>query len=80
VELCFSAVATRDELHEVKQILASSPGQQRVQLVFGRPEGEALRVDAGPDFCVDMTRELEQKLARWLVASKAERRPVPAQA
>jgi hypothetical protein len=35
-----------------------------------------LRVDAGVDFCVDLTRELEEKLSRWLVTTKAERRKV----
>ncbi len=74
--LHFSPAATRDELHEVREILASSPGSRRVQLVFGRAGGDALRVDAGPDYGVTLTRELEQKLARWLVATKAERRDV----
>ena len=53
-----------------KQLLLAS---RRVQLVFGRPNGEALRVDAGSDYSVTYTRELEQRLARWLVASKSER-------
>ncbi len=74
--LHFSPAATKDELHEVREILATSPGSRRVQLVFGRPDGDALRVDAGPDYGVTVTRELEQKLARWLVATKAERRDV----
>ena len=47
--LHFSAGATRDELRQVREILASSPGPRRVQLVFGRaPNGEPTRVDAGP--------------------------------
>ncbi len=71
--LHFSPATTRDELREVREILASSPGSRRVQLVFGRPNGEALRVDAGADYGVTCTRELEKKLARWLVAAKAER-------
>jgi hypothetical protein len=33
-----------------------------------------LRVDAGTDFSIDLTRDLEQKLAKWLVTTKAERR------
>jgi DNA polymerase III subunit alpha len=76
VLLHFSAGANRDELRQVREILASSPGPRRVQLVFGRPQGEPTRVDAGPDFCVNLTRELEEKLARWLVQSKRERRTV----
>ena len=74
VLLHFSPAATSDELRQVREILASSPGPRRVQLVFGRPDGDSLRVDAGADFCVNLTRDLEQKLARWLVATKAERR------
>ena len=60
--LHFSPAATKDELHEVREILSSSPGSRRVQLVFGRSDGDALRVDAGPDYAVTVTRELEQKL------------------
>jgi DNA polymerase-3 subunit alpha len=74
--LHFSPATTKDELHEVREILASSPGSRRVQLVFGRPNEEALRVDAGPDYSVTMTRDLEEKLARWLIATKSERRDV----
>ncbi len=74
--LHFSPAATKDELHEVREILATSPGSRRVPLVVGRPGGEALRVDAGPDYGVTVTRELEQKLARWLIATKSERRDV----
>jgi len=39
---------------------------------LGRTDGEALRVDAGPDCHVDLTRDLEQRLARWLIASKTD--------
>ena len=42
--LQFSLATTSDELREVRQILASSPGQQRVQLLFDRPTGNSLRV------------------------------------
>jgi len=72
VLLQFSATVTGDELREVREILASSPGNRRVQLLFGRAVGEALRVDAGPDCHVDLTRDLEQRLARWLIASKTD--------
>jgi DNA polymerase-3 subunit alpha len=74
VLLQFSPATTSDELREVREILASSPGQRRVQLVFDRPTGTSLRVDAGTDFSIDLTRDLEQKLAKWLVTTKPERR------
>ena len=76
VLLQFSPATTKDELREVREILASSPGQRRVQLLFDRPTGNPLRVDAGADFRVDLTRELEEKLSRWLVTTKSERRKI----
>src|SRR5207237_8743175 len=77
VLLQFSPATTSEELREVREILASSPGQRRVQLLFDRPNGEALRVDAGADLCVELTSDLEQKLVRWLVTTKSERRGIP---
>jgi len=74
VLLQFSPATTSEELREVRDLLASSPGQRRVQLLFDRPSGGSLRVDAGSDLRVDLTRDLEQKLTRWLVATKSERR------
>jgi DNA polymerase III subunit alpha len=74
VLLQFSSGATGDELREVHRILASSPGQCRVQLLFARGGCEPLRVDAGEDVRVELTRELETKLARWLVETKPEHR------
>jgi DNA polymerase-3 subunit alpha len=74
VLLQFSPATTTEELHQVHQILAASPGQRRVQLLFDRPSGGFLRVDASADLRVELTRDLEQKLARWLVTSKADRR------
>ena len=76
VLLQFSPATTKDELREVREILASSPGQSRVQLLFDRPAGNPLRLDAGADFRVDLTRELEEKLSRWLVTTKSERRKI----
>jgi hypothetical protein len=58
----------------VRELLASSPGHRRVQLLFDRPTGDPLRVDAGSDLRVDLTRDLEEKLTRWLVTTKSERR------
>ena len=74
VLLQFSPATTREELREVREILASSPGPRRVQLLFDRPSGEPLRVDAGVELRVELTRDLEERLMRWLVTTKAERR------
>ena len=71
VLLRFSAATTTDELREVRGILASSPGRCPVQLLFDRGNGNALRLDAGAEFHVDLTRDLEEKLSRWLVTAKA---------
>src|ERR1700704_3815434 len=67
VLLQFSSGATRDELHEVQQILASSPGPRRVQLLY-----KGAKIEAGADFHVDLTRDLEEKLSKWLVTTKIE--------
>jgi DNA polymerase III subunit alpha len=72
--LQFSVATTSEELREVRELLASSPGQRRVQLLFDRPNGEPLRVDAGADLRVNLTSDLEQKLMRWLVTTKSDRR------
>ncbi len=74
VLLQFSPATTNEELREVRKILASSPGQRRVQLLFDRPTGNSLRVDAGADLRVNLTGDLEEKLSRWLVSTKVERR------
>jgi DNA polymerase III subunit alpha len=74
VLLQFSPATTSEELREVRELLTSSPGQRRVQLLFDRPNREPLRVDAGADLRVNLTSELEQKLTRWLVTTKSERR------
>jgi len=73
VLLQFSPATTSEELPEVHELLASPPGQRRVQLLFDRPNGP-LRVDAGAELRVDLTRDLEQKLTRWLVTTKCEHR------
>src|SRR4030095_14457904 len=74
VLLRFSSATTSDELHEVRGILASSPGRCPVRLLFDRGNGNSLRLDAGAGFCVNLTRELEEKLSRWLVTRKVEGR------
>jgi len=71
VLLQFSPATTGDELREVRRILASSPGRRPVQLLFDRANGNALRLDAGAEFRVNLTRELEEKLSRWLVTAQS---------
>ncbi|MFZ0915443.1 MAG: DNA polymerase III subunit alpha [Candidatus Udaeobacter sp.] len=70
VLLQFSPAATGDELRRVRQILVSSPGQRPVQLLFDRANGNSLRLDAGTDFRVNLTPDVEEKLSRWLVTAK----------
>ena len=74
VLLQFSAATTSDELREVRQLLAGSPGVRRVQLLFDRVDAEPLRVDAGPDCRISLTGDLQHKLARWLVSANG---PMP---
>src|SRR5438128_2621074 len=71
VLLQFSPVATSNELREVREILATSPGRRPVQLLFDRANGSSLRLDAGAEFRVSLTRDLEAKLSRWLVTAKS---------
>src|SRR6266513_2534473 len=71
--LHFSPNAGSDELREVQALLAASPGQRPVQLIFETAEGETLRVDAGAAFHVSVTAELEARLQRWLVTAVEER-------
>ncbi len=70
VLLQFSPAATGDELRQVHQILVSSPGRRPVQLLFDRANGNWLRLDAGTDFRVNLTPDVEEKLSRWLVTGK----------
>jgi DNA polymerase-3 subunit alpha len=70
VVLQFSPATTGDELREVREILASSPGRRPVQLLFDRTNGNPLRLDAGTEFRVNLTRDLEARLSRWLVTAK----------
>ncbi|MEP7015507.1 MAG: DNA polymerase III subunit alpha [Verrucomicrobiota bacterium] len=71
--LQFSSAVTSDELREVREILASSPGPRPVRFHFDRGNGNSLRLDAGAEFHVNLTRDLEDRLARWLIATKSER-------
>jgi DNA polymerase III subunit alpha len=67
VVLQFSPATTGDELRQVREILAGSPGPRPVLLLFDRANGNSLRLDAGAEFCVNLTRDVEEKLSRWLV-------------
>src|SRR6266576_3840426 len=69
VLLQFSTATTGDELRQVREILASSPGPQPVELLFDRANGNSLRLDAGSEFRVNLTPALKEKLSRWLVTS-----------
>jgi DNA polymerase-3 subunit alpha len=71
--LRFSPTANADEFRQVQAALAASPGLQPVRLMFCRPDGESLQMDAGLDLRVKMTPELRDKLAPWL---KPEQAPV----
>jgi DNA polymerase-3 subunit alpha len=68
--LRFSSRTTGDELRQVRNILVSSPGRHPVQLLFDRDNGNLLRFDAGAEFRVDVTPDLEEKLSRWLVTEE----------
>ncbi len=70
VLLQFSPATTGDELRQIREILVSSPGRRPVQLLFDRGDGNSLRLDAGAELRVDLTRELEEKLSRWLATPK----------
>ena len=70
VLLQFSSATTGEELRQVRQILISSPGRRPVQLLFDRANGNSLRLDAGTDFRVNLTPDVEEKLSRWLVTVK----------
>ncbi|HWM24022.1 MAG TPA: DNA polymerase III subunit alpha [Chthoniobacterales bacterium] len=64
--LRFSPTANADEFRQVQAALAASPGLQPVRLMFCRPDGESLQMEAGLDLRVKMTPELRDKLAPWL--------------
>ena len=74
VLLQFPTGTTSDELREVRSLLATSPGVRPVQLLFDRANGGPLRVDAGADCRINLTGDLQEKLARWLVTKKPEMR------
>ncbi len=66
VTLNFPPSASSSDLQEVRRLLATSPGSRPVQLMFTRADGGVLRLDAGADLQVNLTPELQERLARWL--------------
>jgi len=64
--LRFSPTASADEFRQVQAVLARSPGTRPVRLVFCRPDGELLQMDAGINLRVEMTPELREMLGPWL--------------
>jgi DNA polymerase III subunit alpha len=68
VVLHFSLAASTDELRRVQAVLAASPGTRPVRLMFCRPGGESLQMEAGLNLRVTMTAELRDKLSPWLEA------------
>ena len=68
--LRFSPTASADEFRQVQAVLAASPGTQPVRLMFCRPDGESLQMEAGINLRVDLTPELRDKLAPWLQAEE----------
>lgn len=66
ITLRFSPAVTAEELRHVREVLARNPGNHRVQLVFERASGPALRVDVSNELRAELTPELEATLAPWL--------------
>ena len=64
--LRFSCSANVDEFRQVQAVLAASPGTRPVRLMFSRPDGESLQMEAGTNLRVNVTKELHEKLAPWL--------------
>ncbi len=69
--LRFSPEVTAEELRGVRELLAASPGRQRVQLVFERASAPPLRVDVGNELCVELTPVLKAQLTPWLEPSQS---------
>ena len=55
-----------DELGELRDILAASPGESPVELEFLRADGSSLLMEVGHSHRVRLTPELEQRLASRL--------------
>jgi DNA polymerase-3 subunit alpha len=70
--LHFGPDATSEQLNEVRELLASSPGPQLVRLMFDKGDGSVTCVEAGENFRITLTPELEAKLQAWLAPVSAE--------
>lgn len=70
--LCFSPTAGVDEFRRVQAVLAASPGTRPVRLLFCRPDGQSLQMEAGTDLRISLTPELHAKLAPWLQLREEE--------
>ena len=66
VTLRFGAGIAAEELHTVRQILASSPGAQPVTLMLTSRDGQQVFIDAGERCRVELTPAIEEQLAPWL--------------
>ena len=77
--LRFSPTASADELRQVQAALAGSPGTRPVRLMFRRPDGESLQMDAGSNLRVAMSPELCDKLAPWLQPAETADAGLPAE-
>ena len=55
-----------DELGELRDILAASPGECPVELEFRRADGQCLLMQAGPMHRINLTPELQQRLGARL--------------
>lgn len=64
--LHFPPGASAGEFRQVQAVLAESPGTRPVRLMFCRPDGESLEMEAGVNLRVEITPELRDKLAPWL--------------
>ena len=64
--LRFNAGIAAEELHTVRQILASSPGAQPVTLMLTSQDGQQVFIDAGDRCRVELTPAIEEQLAPWL--------------
>lgn len=66
ITLRFGAGIAAEELRTVREILASSPGTQRVTLMLTRESGETVRIEAGEPCRIAFTPAIERQLAPWL--------------
>jgi len=72
--LRFSRETTSQELKQVHELLANSPGPRRVELQLDRETGAPICISAAADLRVELTKDLAEQLSRWLMTSKTERR------